>query len=872
MGWLLGRKQRDRELEQEIQAHLAMAARDRMAHGEEPQAAERAARREFGNRALIEETTREMWGWSALETLWQDARYAVRGMRRSPGFTAVAILSLALGIGANTAIFSLVDTILLRRLPVEDPGQLVELMFKAPHQEHFNLFSWKSYDHYRRSNHVFADVIAFGFEPFAVRGEGLEPARLRGFWASETYFPVLGVKAAVGRMFGPEDGAAGSPANVAVVSWEVWKSRFNLDPGIIGRRIVVDDVPATIVGVAPRDFEGMEPGSRPDLWLPFAMEPMVHRSSNIGTDGLWLKLAARLKPGVSLEQARAEMAVLFQWTIEEEIKTSGDGTARNVKSEVEPAGGGFNRLRDKYGRPALALMALVALLLLIACTNVASVLVARGAARRREMALRVALGAGRFRLLRQGLTESLLLSMAAALIGVALAYFGTSVLVRIIAEDPGGVHLQAKPDLAVLLFTAGVAVLTGVVFGLVPAWQASGSAPAASLRRQLFGKGLVVTQVAFSLVLLSAASLFVGHLADLARLDLGMRRDHVLLFVLDPSSGGYDNERLLRAYQDLLGRLEAIPGVRSATECGFYPLSGVGSMQPANVEGYQAAPGERRHLSRSWVAPKYFETFGVPLLMGRDFTFAERGRPRVAIVNQTFVRYFFGNRNPLGKHIAFDGDPNPFEIVGVVGDTRSFEPLPRDPPLRFVYFNMIQLERNYSEFALRTTVDPASLEGEVRRMVRTMLKTVPVTEVRTLEEQVNRAIVPERIVALLSGLFGGLGAALAALGLYGLLAYTVARRTNEIGVRMALGAARGDIMRMVLREAAVMVCGGLAAGVPIVYWSRRFAQSLIPGLSAGGAFPAVSAAAMMLALALAAAYVPARRAIRVDPMEALRYE
>jgi len=384
------------------------------------------------------------------------------------------------------------------------------------------------------------------------------------------------------------------------------------------------------------------------------------------------------------------------------------------------------------------------------------------------------------------------------------------------------------------------------------------------------GKSLVVAQVAFSVALLSAASLFVRHLSHLEHLDLGFQRDHVLLVDLNAASSGYERERLSRAYQELLGRLEAIPGVRSATLCAFYPMAGVGGMRPATVEGYQAKPGERRFLSESWVAPKYFATFGIPLVMGRDFSFQDQGRPRVAIVNQTLARYFFGDGSPIGRHIAFDGDSQPFEIVGVVGDVKSGDI--REPALRFVYFNSFQLGSSSSKFALRTSVEPEAVAGDVRRVVRGLLKTVAVENVRTLADQVDGAIVPERLSAMLSGLFGALGAVLAALGLYGLLAYTVARRINEIGVRMALGATRADITRMVLREALGMSCAGLVMGALIAYWGKRFVTSLIPGLRVQSVVPIVFGAAVMIAFALLAAYTPARRATRVDPVEALRYE
>ena len=852
-----------------------MAARDRIAQGDRPHAAELAARREFGNRTLVQEATREMWGWNSLERLWQDVRYALRGMRRTPGFTAVAVVSLALGIGANTAIFSLINTLMLRMLPVEHPGQLVELLFKAPGQDHFNAFSLQSYQHYREHNHVFSGLIASADTPFAVRGDGVEPEIVHGLYATPNYFSVLGVKPALGRLIGPEDGSAESP-NVAVVSWSWWKSRFNSDRAIVGRRIVAGDVPVTIVGVTQREFAGLEPATRQDIWLPLT----PHHPSYAATARYWLKLAARLKPGVSIEQARAEMSVLWQWTIADEFKTNDDRSVRDWKMEVQPAGAGLSHLRDQYAKPALLLMGVVALLLLIACTNVASLLLTRGAARQREMALRVSLGASRFRLLRQGLTESLLLAAAGGLLGILLAYGGTGALVRIIASGRERIDLQARPDGVVLLFTAGVALLTGILFGLAPAWRASGCAPAASLRdagragetrlRRLFGKSLVVTQVAISVVLLSAASLFVRHLSNLEHVDLGFHRDHVLLVELNPASSGYDRERLSRAYQELLGRLEAIPGVRSATICAIVPTSGVGAMRTATVEGYQAKPGERRFLSENWVAPKYFGTLGMPLLMGRDFSFQDQGGPRVAIVNQTLVRYFFGNGNPLGRHITFDGDDRPFEIVGVVGNMKSTDT--REPGLRFVYFNMFQSGRNFSQFALRTSVDPAAVAGEVRRVVRASLKTVPVVGVKTMAEQVDASIVPERLMAMLSGLFGSLGAVIVAIGLYGLLSYTVARRTNEIGIRMALGATERAMSRMVLRDALGMVCVGLAIGAPMALWGKSLAASLIQDLSVKSGVPIVFGAAAMIAVALVAAYVPARRAARVEPVEALRYE
>jgi predicted permease len=604
-----------------------------------------------------------------------------------------------------------------------------------------------------------------------------------------------------------------------------------------------------------------------------------------------LKLMGRLRPGVSIEQARAEMVVLFQWTVAEITKTNQDPLLRQWKIEVEPAGAGFSRLRDQFEKPLLVLMAVVGLLLLIACTNVASMLLARGAARQHEMAVRVSLGAGRFRLVRQVLTESLLLSVAGSLLGVFLAYFGANALVRIMASGrqivglPPHLEIHVHPDVHVFLFTAGVALLTGVLFGLAPAWNAFASDPASSLREsrgggetrfgRLFGKSLVVAQVALSVVLLSAAGLFIRYLSDLKHRDLGFHRDHVLLVRLDPEHSGYEDERLSRAYQELLERLEAIPGVRSATLSAGTPISGAGASSFANVEGHPERPEDRRYVSINWVAPKYFQTLGTPFLAGRDFNFQDRGGPRVAIVNQAMARYYFADGNPLGKNFTLDRDwkgfgaDMPYEIVGMVADANYYEI--REAAPRTIYFNAFQEGRVPSQFELRTSVAPTSVAPEVRRTVRALLKTVPVERLTTLADQVDASIAPERLIATLSGLLGALGAVLAAIGLYGLLAYTVARRTNEIGIRMALGATGSAVTQMVLGDALVMVGAGLAIGAPLAVWGKSFAASLIPDLPGRSAVPIAFGALAMIAVALLAAYVPARRAARVDPMEALRH-
>ena len=822
--------------------------------------------------------------WDRLETLWLDIRYSVRTMTRARGFASAAILSLALGIGANTAIFSLVHTLLLRRLAVRQPDQLVEFLVHYPGDPPGNYFSLASYEYYRDHSHVFAAITGEGLGRFHVRGEGIEPETIDTECVAGNFFPLLGVKPAIGRLIVPDN--ADSP--VAVVSWSYWNRQFQLDPAILGKRVSMEEVPVTIVGVLPREFSGVQTGMQTDIWVPLALKWRIDPGSRLGAGAL--RLIARLAPGVSIEQARAEMAVLFRFTFDERTRASKDPQMQRLQFTVEPAESGLsNPLRLQFAKPLVALMTVVALLLLIACTNVASMLLARGAARQREMAVRVSLGAGRSRLVRQVLTESLLLSLAGGLLGIFVAYFGAHALARMITSGrfvgrPPHLEIPVLPEARVLLFTVVVGGLAGLLFGLAPAWNAFAFEPATSLResrsgetpgRRLFGKSLVVVQVAFTLVLLSAAGLFVGNLSHLENLELGFHRDHILLLTLDPSGSGYEGERLARSYRDLLERLEAIPGVRSATISAPTPLSGGGAPRFANVEGHPERPEDRRYTYLKWVAPKYFETLETPLLYGRDFRFEDIGRPPVAIVNEAMARFYFGDANPIGKSVSFDADHfdprvKSYEIIGVAGNEKYYDM--REAPSRMVYLNAFQEERVPSQFALRTTIDPAALFPQVRGAVRELLKTVAVGKITTLAEQVDATIVPERLSAMLSGWFGGLGTLLAAIGLYGLLAHTVVRRTNEIGIRVALGATRGNVVGMVLRDALTMMACGLVLGAPLALWGKTLASDWIKELYGNDGVVIAFAAVALIAVGIVAACLPALRAARIEPTEALRHE
>jgi predicted permease len=825
----------------------------------------------------------------------QDVRYALRMMRRTPGFTAVAILSLSLGIGANTAIFSLINTLMLRPLPVRNPGELVQFVsqYPDPAEPPYNSYAWKYYERFRDETHAFSDLIGVSPGRFHLRADGIDADAVDGEYVVGNYFTMLGLKPAIGRLLGPQDDTLGSAsAAVAVLSWASWTNRFHAEPSVVGKRLMIDGAPATVIGVAPRRFFGVQVGAAPEIWLPVAMEPLIQSPSRRASGELSVSVMARIKPGVPRDQATAELRVINR-DRNEEIAKRGDARWRQVTIDAVPAAAGLSRLTFLYARPLFALMAIVGLLLLLACTSVATLLLARGAMRQREMTVRVALGAGRLRLVRQVLTESLLLAAAGCLLGVLFAYFGADALMRVVTSGrmpgmPAHIEIQPQLDLRVLLFTAAVSLVTGVLFGLAPALSACTAAPAASLRatgsapdtpsRRLIGKGLVIAQVALSIVLLAAAGLFVRHMFTLRNVGLGFQRESVLLVSLDPTGSGYQANQLAPLYRQLLARFAAIPGVRSATLSGITPVSGAGASRFIEVPRFRERAADRRRVALNWIAPKYFETLGTPLLAGRDFTFEDQGGPLVAIVNQSMARYYFGDRSPIGQLFTFERQDNrgtaqeePYHIIGVAGDAKYLNL--QEPIWRMVYLNTFQEPRLFShQFSLRTNVRPEAVAGDVRRAVRDVVPTAAVAKVTTMTDQVDASMIPERLIAILSGFFGALGALLAAIGLYGLLAYTVARRTSEIGIRMALGATQRDVLVMVQKTALAMAGAGVALGVPLAFAAMRVAISLVDDLLPGPAFPVAAASAAIIVVALLAAYVPARRASRVDPIEALRQD
>jgi predicted permease len=874
---LFHRSRTDKEMEEELGAHIQDRANDLERSGLPRAEAERQARIEFGGCEKYKEEIREAQGAHFLETLIQDLRLGLRMLRNSPGFAIVAILTLALGIGANTAIFTVTNGLMLRTLPVRDPGRLVELLHQYPGEPAFNGFSWDAFRIMRDGNHVFSDLIVDSLNVIAVRADKLKPQNVFVGQVGGTFFQALGVRPAVGRLIGPEDVHMGDHSPVAVISWSFWKSRFDLDPGIIGEKIVVGDTPLTIIGVTQRGFYGISEHARQDVWWPVSLGP---------SSGMWYGLLGRLKPGVSMEQARAEMAVLFQAAID---RPDVDPFVRRMKLRIEPAGNGVTTpLSQMLSRPLTVLMATVGLLMLLACANLAGLLLARGASRQHEMAVRACLGAPRARLLRQTLTESLLLSLAGCVVGIFVAYVAAHALIRVFASGRfvmiAPVHFEAltKPDAHVLLFTLAMALFTGLLCGAVPAMSASNTAPASALQpasrigesksRRLFGKGLVASQVALSLVLMSSAALFVEYLSHLRNLNLGFERNNLLLVTLDFARGGYDAAQISRLSQELVMRLDAIPGVSSATFSGMSPMEGPGSASFASAEDH---PEKQTQVSINSVASDYFETYATPFLAGRDFSARDQAGSPVVIINEAAARDCFGNENPIGRHITLShvtstkGEKT-YEVVGLVRDAKYNDLQQPAPPT--IYPDLLQQGFAGSQLAIRTKIDPDGVASAARQIEGAVLKDVPIVRIMTMNEQIDSSIVPQRLIAMLSAGFGALGALLAAIGLYGVLAYTVARRTHEIGVRMALGAAGADVMRIVLRGALWMVCAGLAIGAPLAFCGKRVAANLIPDLPVASPLPIVVAAAIMTAVGLIAAYLPARRAMRVDPMVALRYE
>jgi len=895
----------DRHLSDEMHFHLGKQIEQNLAAGMSPEEARYAALRRFGGVEQVEEECRDAWGVRFIETLLQDIRFALRMLAKSPGFTAVAVLTLALGIGANTAIFTLIDAVMLRNLPVTDPTQLVLFYDGVSTGTHSsdsfvppdNIYSYAAWDYIRTHNEAFEGLCTFrqGSDRMTMRvlgtSEAAKPEHVRGHLVSGNYFAVLGVGATAGRLLTTQDDTASSDPS-AVISYEFWRRRFHADPTAIGKSIDLNGTGFTIVGVAPAEFFGERVESPPDFWLPLARTPQVLPGESWLTrqDLYWLNLMGRLKAGVTLAQAQSYVNTQFhQFYLAHagsQLTAKMQQQILQARIELKPGGRGISRLRFDYSQPLHVLMAVVALVLLIACANVATLMLARASSRRQELFVRVAMGAGRGRMIRQLLTESILLAVCGAAAGVILAWWGVRLLNGML---PPVSVVKLNPDVPVLAFTLSISIVTGILFGLVPALRSSRIrvTGGAATWSPGFRSGatfkpaytLVVVQVTLSSVLLLGAALLTHSLLDLERQGLGFNAENVLVVSTDFRLAGLQPGELLPLYRNIQDRLNSLPGVASAGIARFSPISGSISSGNFSLAGFQPPAGKEIIMYDLPVGPGFFQTMDIPVLLGRTFGPEDTpASPLVAVVNQTFAREYLTNQNPIGRHMNF-GAPFKapgYEIIGVVADSRYYAVREEPQPMAFFSIWQAGLDKHVDPYAhqliIRTTHEASGAIAEVRQVLSGIDNRLPIMGVQTLHEQINESLHQERMVTQLCSFFGLLALLLACVGLYGTMSYSVTCRTNEIGIRLALGAQRSHVVRMFLRDSTTLVGLGVACGLPLGMGASRWIRSFLYGLPNLDWMAAGGALALLVAIAALAAYLPARRASEVDPMVALRNE
>jgi predicted permease len=861
-----GRKAREEDLEREVRSHLELEMEEHQNAGVRYDEARHAAKRAFGNATLVKEDTRAMWGSTLLDQLLQDLKYGVRTLLRSPVFTIVAVLCLALGIGTNTAIFTLVDAALLRMLPVADPESLVVVRSLGAGGR--RSFSYPDFVYLRKHADAVAGMFAYARIDLNLSAGNVTDAP-KGLLVSDNYFTTLGVQPVTGRGFTDTDEAA------AVISYRFWQARFHGDPGVAGRQVVLNGVPFTVIGVAPRRFFGMEVGNSPDVFVPLTLcdrltpgAPRLPRQNNF-----WLAVMARLRPEIPAAKAVAQMDVIYHQRIEEATVLS-PGLTRFLRQRrigFAPGARGMPGIGEEFGTPLLILMGAVSLVLLIACANVASLLLARAAARRKEIAVRLALGAGRFRLVRQFFTESLLLAVAGGGLGLLFGVWSARFLTGFLANRV----LDVTLDIRVLGFTLMVSAITGVLFGTAPGMRAARvdltpafkgeTAPESAGRRVRLGRFLVSGQMAMSLLLLFGAGLFIRTLANLRAMDAGFRGDHVLIATLNPGLSRYSAERGNALCAELAERVSALPGVRSVS------LADAALLRGAYIDGVSLeGTAESIEGSLRIVGPRFFETMGIPVRLGREFSRSDdAGSNKVVIINEAMARKYFAGTSPIGKRVGVSGADR--QIVGVIADTK-YRRL-REGVVNTVFLPLGQTQTISAERTMhvRTLAGPAGMAAAVREQLRALDKNLPV-EIGLFSELVDDNLAQERLIAALSGFFAGLALLLTATGLYGVIAYSVQRRTREIGIRISLGARRAAVLWMVLRECLLLSVIGVAAGVPASVWLSRVVARQLFGVGPGDLTTIVAASGFLVVVAALAGYVPARRASRVDAMVALRYE
>jgi predicted permease len=890
------RDQFDANLEEEMWLHVELRRQQQIKAGVAPEAARSAARRMFGNEAVIKEKSHMSWGWNWLETLLQDAVYGIRSMLRSPALVAVALLSLALGIGANTAIFSLLDAVMLRSLPVRQPSQLVLLGTGdwdgiSDGFAITELYSYPFYRQMQKNNAVFSDVAAiFSMENnvhgFVEGRDESEPMNVQ--LVSGTYFPTLGVNAVMGRMLTDEDDNSQGNHPVAVVSYAWWKRGLAQDSSVLSKKLKIGETTYDIVGVAPPEFFGTKVGVAPDIWIPLSMMEQVPPNWQGYTDDFAEAndIIGRLKPGVTVNQATTNVNLVYQQILrgfpDSKLSQKNLDALNKAHVPLTSMTTGLSSLRHQFSEPLQILMAVVALVLLIACANIANLLLARSTARARELAVRQALGARRTRLIRQLLTESLILAITGGALGILFASVGSRILLRMVSGGLTTVPLDVSINPRLLFFTLAVTIATALLFGTLPAFRATrlelthalkdGSGARGTGTKNPLAKALVISQIALSLVLLVGAGLFLRSLVNLNNVDTGFNKENVLRLQVDASSIGYkaDEPRLKALYQQIEERVSALPGVRAASFSSFTFHEGSWNNN-IHVPGFEEHP--EVDVKHNVIGNGYFATMQIPLLAGRTFGPQDTATSeKVAIISERMARTLFPPGNPIGHHYLI-GDPankNDREVIGIVKDVK-FGDLQEDPET-LDYIPYTQRTDYLSDFEVRYTGDFNAISSAVQRTIHDVSHTLPITRVTTLDEQVARSITDQRLVAQLSAFFGLLAVFLCCIGIYGLMAYMVARRTNEIGIRMALGAERSTVRWLVMREVLVLVAIGVVIGVPVALAGHRLISSMLFGVRGSDPMSMLVAVTAMLAVAMMAGYLPARRASKIDPMVALRYE
>lgn len=900
----MGSARRSEALREEMELHLAERAAELEADGMPAERARAEARRRFGNVGLKHEESREIWMTRFWPELGQDIRYGFRTMSANKAFSALAILSLALGIGANTAIYSLMESILLRSLPVSDPESLVVLNWHSrPPQdadkkwEHVihgvqgilwpgdkgylvsGMFPYRAFETLREDNTVFSTVFGYFNGQNRTLAVGGQATSARTEYVTGEYFRGLGVSPAAGRLVESEDDRPGA-APVAVISFAASQNRFGGPPNAIGQPILVDNIPFTVIGVAPPDFFGVDPAAAPDLYLPLQTNRLIDGPGSARIYGdenfYWLEMMGRLRPGVSITQAQAVLAPRFRQWVAATAKTDGE-RAKLPALILNPGASGLGSLRREYSKPLFVLLAMVGLILAITCVNIANLLLARAAARRREMAVRLSLGAGRFRVVRQLLTESVLLASFGGALGVVFAMWGVRWLTVLFARGRENFTLRAELNWQVLGVTAALAVVCGLIFGLAPAIQATRPDVLPALKngrgggpRRRARHALVVAQVAMSFLILVAAGLFVQTLNRLHSVELGYARENILLFSLNARQAGHRDPEITAFYTDLRRRFESIPGVSSATlsqssliNAGHAGKTYRGAMKIGDVP----VEGARVMVA----GPRFLTTMKIPILAGREIDDRDQtGSTPVAVISERLARTYFGNENPLGRRITFVDEKRDFEIAGVSANLRNGG-LKQENSMT-VFIAVSQFSPDGMTYALRTAGDPLSYVQSVHAIVREVDSRIPVTNVVTQAAEIDRTISRELTFAKLCTGFAILALLTACVGLYGTMSYNVARQSGEIGIRMTLGAQRGAVVWMVLRRVLVLATVGLAIAVPAALGAFRLVKSLLFETQPNDPRTLALAGAILLSAAVLAGYVPARRASRIDPVAALRQD